>query len=207
MPLINKPVDINKIWSAGGDVVKPSDTKISTGWEVEVPPRQWFNWLDNRQDTAIAHINQHGIPVWDTLTEYQGNLSVALGSDGNIYKCKVTNAGNNPVLDTNRVYWKLAFTANPQETQVLQGDAGVTDLGNGLLLQWGVGLAGADNVAGPLVTFARPFTTGVFSLVAMHAPSSTGAVPISSTEVTLTSFKLRTDNLTQVGVMWMAIGV
>jgi hypothetical protein len=63
----------------------------------------------NRQDTAIAHFNQHGIPEWDVNTEYQGNLSYTQGSNGFIYKCLQTNTGLDPTNTNNNLYWRLAF--------------------------------------------------------------------------------------------------
>jgi len=115
MANITKPTDINKIWSASGDVLAPSDTKISQGWGIEIPPRQYFNYIDNKQDQAIAHINQHGIAVWDSISEYQGNLSYSQGSDGKIYKCLVTNTNINPVGDTTNT-WRVAFLDSTSAT-------------------------------------------------------------------------------------------
>lgn len=103
MAVVNKPSDINKIWADGGDKVSPSDVKIGLGWEVEVPPRQYFNWLDSKQDQAIAHINQHGIPVWDNITEYQANKSYVQGSDGIIYQSLLTHTNQNPTSTSG--YW------------------------------------------------------------------------------------------------------
>src|SRR5690554_7497798 len=99
MPQIPKPNTLNKIWAAGGDRATPLDGKISSGWQIEIPPRQWFNWLDNRQDQAIAHFNQHGIPVWDDQTEYQAGKSyVQDPGNGLVYRCVITNTGNQPAL-------------------------------------------------------------------------------------------------------------
>lgn len=109
MAEINKPSDINKIWAENGDVVAPSDVKIDTGWEVEVPPRQYFNYIDNKQDQFNAHVNQHGIPVWDNVTEYQANKSYVQGSDGVIYIAVQTHTNQNPTTDTADAYWKEAF--------------------------------------------------------------------------------------------------
>lgn len=104
MAEISKPLDINKIWSETGDNISPSDTKISAGWAVEIPPRQWFNWLDHKQDQAIAHINQHGIAVWDAATEYQAGKSYVQGSNGKIYIASQTNTNNNPT--TSPAFWQ-----------------------------------------------------------------------------------------------------
>lgn len=100
MPNIPKPNDINNIWASAGDVVAPGSTYVANGWESIIPPREYFNWLDNRQDRFNAHVNQHGIPVWDSTTEYQAGLSYTKGSNGTVYKAVNTNSNVNPVGDT-----------------------------------------------------------------------------------------------------------
>lgn len=139
MPNISKPSGINRLWAAGGTKVDPGVQKSNIGWIVELPPFQYQNWLDNRQDTFIAHINQHGIPEWDSETEYQGNLSYSQGSDGFIYKCIATNTNFNPVNPLNGTYWARAFetygavaVVQNQLTQHLNNYAtlsGITNLG------------------------------------------------------------------------------
>lgn len=109
MANIIKPAGINQLWAAGGTKVDPGLSKVNIGWVVELPPYQYQNWLDNRQDTFIAHINQHGIAEWDAETEYQGNLSYTQGADGLIYKCIQTNTNRNPTNTVNNLYWALAF--------------------------------------------------------------------------------------------------
>lgn len=110
MAEINKPGDISKIWAIIGDVVEPPDVKKDTGWTAgEIPARQYFNWLDNKQDQFIAHVNQHGLPVWDSETEYQAYASYvqAIGN-GNTYICVQTHIDQDPNLDDG-TYWRLAF--------------------------------------------------------------------------------------------------
>lgn len=104
MAEINLP-DVSLIWGSSGDILKPSDTKIQQGWQPEIPARQWFNWLDNRQDQAIAHIAQHGISVWSSTIEYQAGKSYVQGSDGFIYKARTTHTNVNPVTDTTYINW------------------------------------------------------------------------------------------------------
>lgn len=141
MAEITKPVDINKIWASAGDVLAPSDSKIATGWQVEIPARQYFNYIDWKQDQAIAHINQHGIPVWDNTTEYQyslsGTKSICMGSDGTIYRAKQVNINQNPVTDTTDTYWEIAFanvadfyTQTQSDSRYLQKSANLSDLIN-----------------------------------------------------------------------------
>lgn len=109
MPNFQKPLGINDVWAAGGVKTPPGSTKINSGWVVEYPPYQMMNWVQNRQDSFIAHFNQHGIPEWDSVTEYQGNLSYAQGSDGIIYKAISTGRGSNPIDPLNRSVWVRAF--------------------------------------------------------------------------------------------------
>lgn len=112
MPQILKPTNLSLTWASGGDVLNPGDTKYATGWQVEIPPRQWFNYLDNRQDTALAHINQHGVPVWDATTEYQANKSYTQGAtNGTIYRCVQTHTNQNPETDVSNVYWIVSFAS------------------------------------------------------------------------------------------------
>lgn len=141
MAEITKPVDINKIWASAGDILAPSDSKIATGWQVEIPARQYFNYIDWKQDQAIAHINQHGIAVWDSSTEYQysvsGTKSICMGSNGVVYRAKQVNSSQNPVLDTTNVYWEVAFaslsdlyTQTQSDARYLQKSANLSDLTN-----------------------------------------------------------------------------
>lgn len=99
------PTDLNLQWASSGDVLKPTDTKIQQGWQPEIPARQWFNWLDNRQDQAIAHIAQHGIAVWSSTLEYQAGKSYVQGSDGLIYKARTTHTNVDPTTDSTFVNW------------------------------------------------------------------------------------------------------
>ena len=112
MPQIIKPSNLSLTWASAGDVLDPGNTKYATGWQVEIPPRQWFNYLDNRQDTAIAHINQHGVAVWDSGTEYQANKSYCQGkSNGTIYRCVQTHTSQDPEADISNTYWIVAFAS------------------------------------------------------------------------------------------------
>lgn len=117
MPDILKPTGINNRWAEGGLKSAPDVSKIDLGWEVEKPPYQVQNWLDNRQDNFNAHVNQHGIPYWDSETEYQANKSYVVDPiSGIVYRCLVTNTNqsvNNPA------YWDIAFS--PYEAMVPTG--------------------------------------------------------------------------------------
>lgn len=124
MAEISKP-DYTYLWSSGGATVAPSNVKIQTGWTAEVPPFQWENWSQNRQDQAIAHILQHGISVWDAATEYQAGKSYVQGSDGIIYKAVTTNIGNNPVTDAVFTNWAPSSSGSLLRTTIYINTAGV----------------------------------------------------------------------------------
>lgn len=109
MANITKPSNLSVVWAQGGTKIDPGTTKYNIGWVVQLPPYEYQNWVDNRQDQAIAHISQHGIPEWDSVTEYQGNLSYTQGSNGIIYKCISTNTNKDPSNSLNAAYWLKAF--------------------------------------------------------------------------------------------------
>jgi hypothetical protein len=125
MTLITKP-DMEFIWGSGGAIVEPSDVKKQIGWTPEVPPHQVENWVQNRQDTYLAHINQRGIPQWDGNTEYEASgLSYVQGSNGVVYKSvaasgPVTTA-QDPTTDVTDTYWSVAFASNTQATESVRG--------------------------------------------------------------------------------------
>lgn len=104
MAEISKP-DFTHLWANAGTIVAPSNSKIDTGWTAEVPPYQWENFSQNRQDQGIAHILQHGISVWDNATEYHAGKSYVQGSDGKIYVALQTHTNQNPVTDVSETYW------------------------------------------------------------------------------------------------------
>src|SRR5690606_26958226 len=105
-----KPGNLNNVWASGGDRIYPGDTKYATGWQVEIPPRQYFNEIDYKQDQMLAHLNQHGIPVWDNETEYQSGKSYVQGqTSGLVYRCISTHTGQDPELDVGNTYWEVSF--------------------------------------------------------------------------------------------------
>lgn len=109
MPTITKPINMSQVWSSSGTKTQPADSKIAQGWVVELPPYQTANYIENRQDQFGAHVNQHGVPTWDSTTEYQGGVSITKGSNGKLYKCLVTNTNFDPINPLNSTQWGEAF--------------------------------------------------------------------------------------------------
>lgn len=112
MSEVTRP-DFSFQWSSGGSIVAPSNTKIQTGWTAEVPPFQWENWSQNRQDNAIVHLFQKGISVWSSTQDYyftvSGTKAHVQGSDGIIYEAVQSSTGQDPTTDATNTYWKQAF--------------------------------------------------------------------------------------------------
>lgn len=108
MATFNKP-QFNSVWATSGAKVAPDVAKINLGWVVEIPPHELDNWIRNRQDALLAHINQMGVVAWDETVEYQANKSYVQGSTtGNVYRAVTTHTGVNPETDVNG-NWQIAF--------------------------------------------------------------------------------------------------
>lgn len=139
-----------RVWAELGDSTKPVDSYIQNGWLAVKPPRQYMNWIQNRQDSMLAYINQLGMSEWDTDTDYHGGAGTAecsfvQGSDGKVYRCLADNGpsfvgatGKDPTNQpTNAAFWQVAFatkqeydataaTVATHTTQIGDG-SGVTD--------------------------------------------------------------------------------
>lgn len=105
------------IWASIGDVVAPDVEKIAEGWSVEVVPRQYWNWMQNRTDTNLAYLFQHGIPEWDATVEYVANKSYVTYA-GAVYKAILTGTNQNPTTAT--TYWKVAFATSTAALEALK---------------------------------------------------------------------------------------
>lgn len=200
MALITKP-DMEFIWASGGAVVKPSDVKIQTGWTPEVPPHQWENWIQKRQDEYLAHINQRGIAAWDGLTNYEaGGLSYVQGSDGKIYKSVAASGPattvQDPTTDVSDTYWTVAFASTTQASETVQGiielattaeaAAGVDDVRAMTALK--VKQAIAQFSAGDLLNRAVATVAASGTINLTTGAPSTSQLAISGTGVSINGF-------------------
>ena len=129
--------DMTDIWAVAGDVVAPDSSKVRAGWGVEVVPRQWWNWFENRQDTNIAYMLQKGIPEWDQFTEYLANKSY-VQRNGVVYKCIRTAVNVDPESNPPVSSWAKAF---PESTPYLEAIKGTAVAPNTLMFIGGNGQA------------------------------------------------------------------
>lgn len=114
MPLFSKPTKLENVWAASGDKTPPpDDAKINQGFIIEIPIIEQFNYIDNKQDQMLAHLNQRGVPEWDSISSYYANISYVQGSNGIIYRAKQDSGGTltavNPVTEVGSVKWGVAF--------------------------------------------------------------------------------------------------
>lgn len=224
--------DLSLLWASAGDILQPSDSKIQQGWAPEIPPRQWFNWLDNRQDEAIAHIVQHGISVWSPTLEYQAGKSYVQGSDGIVYKALTTNTNINPVGGASG-NWQSAFLSADQAVQVAtaaQARAmtannvylsplqlanaftgtnqslaanGFQKYPGGLIEQWGTSPSIAP-VSSTIITFPTPFTSSVFTIQATLISIGAVSAPVTAgvEQISLTQFRIDNRNNNSVNAQF-----
>lgn len=203
---VSKP-DFSFQWSSGGSIVAPSNVKIQTGWTAEVPPFQWENFLQNRQDNAILHLFQKGISEWDATSNYyfttSGVRSYVQGSDGLIYVAVADSVGQDPTTDVSDTYWKVAFASNIQASETAQG---IIELAN-----TAEATAGTDDLramtpkkcaAAVQNQSATAFTTGgsAPSLTLTPAPAITAYAANQAFRVKFSANSTGTDTLNVSGV-------
>ena len=102
--------DYSEQWASTGNIVAPNSAKIQAGHIVEKPNYEYMNWLQNRQDTAIAYSLQMGVPEWDNTTQYQhtsNSHSSYVQRNGVVYKAIQTGTNKDPL--TEAAYWTIAF--------------------------------------------------------------------------------------------------
>ena len=111
MALFTKP-QFNTVWASTGAKLAPEVAKINQGWVVEIPPHEFDNWMQNRQDALLAHLNQLGIPQWDSTVEYQAGKSYVQGTNtGVVYRAITTHTNVNPEIDIQN-NWTIAFESS-----------------------------------------------------------------------------------------------
>ena len=107
MPIVNKPDMSYGVWAEGGNFERPSSEKVEEGWVIEKPLNEYMNWIQNRQDSMLAYLNQRGIGEWDIRTDYPINALVS--RSGVIYQALSQNTDKDPTLNLD--IWKIAFVS------------------------------------------------------------------------------------------------
>lgn len=92
-------------WASAGNVAIPSTEKTAEGWIEEIPPSELANFIENRQDEAIAYLMQQGIAEWLNNLEYQPSSRIQYA--GVVYKALSVNINQQP--NTSPAIWQPAF--------------------------------------------------------------------------------------------------
>lgn len=230
-----KPDNLNIVWASGGDRLYPGDTKYASGWGVEIPPRQYFNEIDYKQDQMLAHLNQRGIVEWDVDTEYQAGKSYIQSESGTIYRCTLTHSGQNPDLDVTGTYWEIAFlnsyqgveVATPEQAREMVSDQvfisplqlanaftgitqilepqGTQEFPGGLILKWG-SKAVPQGSGGTVYDFIGSFNEPPFVVMASHLGSSLGVINAEAAPIGLNQVRLTHNHSAVAQIAYFAIG-
>jgi hypothetical protein len=91
--------NINDQWAETGSKTDPGSVKTLLGWIAEIPTFEVMNWVFNRSDTFLAHLNERGIGEWDAVTAYETD-AVVLGSDGVLYRANTGSTNKNPTTES-----------------------------------------------------------------------------------------------------------
>ena len=112
----------NGIWGSDNiNITDPGATKTKEGWGSEIPPSGVQNWWQERADEMLNHLNEQGIAVWDSLTDYPVNGWVK-GSDGEVYiSLQTPNLNQDPT--STPAYWQLLvdFFSVPDASETVKG--------------------------------------------------------------------------------------
>lgn len=203
---ISKP-DFSYQWSSGGSIVAPSNVKIQTGWTAEVPPFQWENYLQNRQDNAILHLFQKGISEWDAASNYyftaSGVRSYVQGSDGIVYVAVQDSIGQNPTTDVSDTYWKVAFADNSTALTTTTGDARYTQRVNNLSDVSSISTARSN-----LSVYSKSETESLFPLGYFYGFNITNNSGAPNTTIDVGAGQAKTtDNLNTISILTTISGI
>lgn len=106
MALRAKPTNMRREWAVsapGGNIVDPDTVtanKFADGWVAEIPPFEFFNFIQNHMTAALAHINDSGVPMWDSVSEYDPGSLVRSTVTGDLYQARVTTTNNEPSVSS-----------------------------------------------------------------------------------------------------------
>jgi hypothetical protein len=92
-------------WADAGNIGIPTSEKIEEGWVEEIPPSEIANFIENRQDEALAYLMQQGVAEWESGIEYQPSSFIQY--NGKIYKATGVNIGQQPNISP--ASWTQAF--------------------------------------------------------------------------------------------------
>ena len=127
-----KPTDINKIFASNADPndIEDPDSggvdKYQLGWIGEKPPYETFNYVLNKSDRMLGHINEYGVAEWDSVTSYPIGGWARSTVDNEVYVSLSTNNQNNEPSSSSSQWASLYSTI---VTPLNLGTASTRDIG------------------------------------------------------------------------------
>jgi hypothetical protein len=94
-------IPIDRVWAASNiQATPPGFDRLSTGYIAgEGAPQAGFsNFIQNRQDSYLKHLDERGMVDWSATALYQKGAFVWY--NGQPYKAKITSINGNPEIET-----------------------------------------------------------------------------------------------------------
>ncbi len=193
---MTKPSDL-PVWDENEtNANQPNQARQDDGWLApggvpEKPPFQYFNWWQNNVFKWLKEINDKGILQYSNNVDYVADLAYAVGSDGNLYHCKINNGPSSSVVDPVGDVtgtWEVAFTQGQSDNLVIFTASGSYSKPAGLkfidvvVIGGGGGGGGVDNtLSGPAAIGASGAGAGAsIKLIAEATLLSTETVTIGA---------------------------
>lgn len=127
--MVDKRTDLDIIFASNAgvaDIANPNEEEgpgaFEAGWEAEIPPYQYFNFIQRKFSEAIAHVNKEGIGRWDNVTSYEVDAIVKSPTGGQLYKAIEANSDTDPTNSPSS--WEIF----PPVVEIPEDMLGVTDV-------------------------------------------------------------------------------
>lgn len=198
--MIDKP-NVTRIWAsaaAAADIVDPDvrdPGKFAAGWEGEIPPYEYFNFLHKLFTQMFAHINERGISEWDASTQYRAGASY-VQRNGQVYRALEDTKGIDPA--SSPAQWAVWPPSAPSGTTATKG---LVRIASQQETQEGVI---SDAAVAPSGLSSRTATTTRTGLTAFATGSETAAGDISNKAITPSSLSSRTATTARRGLIQLA---
>jgi hypothetical protein len=106
---LDKPDNLSRVWASdapSGNIIDPDvdqPGKYTEGWTAEIPPFEYFNFIQQLLTQAVGYNNEQGVNEWDNETIYPLNAFAKSGST--TYRSIQDDNENNAVTDTE--WWEV----------------------------------------------------------------------------------------------------
>jgi len=148
-------------WAESGSKSDPGSTKTQAGFGAEIPTAEAHNWIWNRSDEFLKHVNENGLPVWDASTDYTlGALTLRSGA---LYG-SIQTPNINQTPGSSPTYWTLLSELFNSPTSDEKAAFAGTD--------------GSPSVANKYVTDSDPRLAPAVNVVAWINFDGTGTISI-----------------------------